>query len=217
MQFRWNLQLLTLYSLFRNLPCSTSNLLVVDADRTFVALNIFCVSLTIALYILNVFWQDRVYYWSFSKIILFIVRCFFLLIHFSVVEDYELPKSTSHIPSVPLNLECSRILSWSTFFSSILIVFLMMFCARFLSEPMIIWSQLIMWLTMWLTMWLVATSCNLNLKMWKCNTRDIGKCNTAFNYILIFRKLFFIYKVTHIDLKPRILTATFLLAPLLNN
>ena len=129
MQCRWNLQLLTLYSLFRNLPCSTSNLLVVDADRTFVALNIFCVSLTIALYILNVFWQDRVYYW-----------CFFLLIHVSVVEDYELPKSTSHIPRVPWNLECSRILSWSTFFSSILIVFLMMFCARFLSEPMIMVS-----------------------------------------------------------------------------
>ena len=55
---------LALYSFFRNLPCSTPNLLAVDADRIFVTLNIFCVSRT---------------------------RCFFLLIHFLVVEDYELP------------------------------------------------------------------------------------------------------------------------------
>ena len=39
------------------------------------------------------------------------VRCFFLLIYFLVVEDYELPKSTSHVLSVPLTLECVRILS----------------------------------------------------------------------------------------------------------
>ena len=39
------------------------------------------------------------------------VRCFFLLIHFLVVEDYELPKSASHILSVPLTMECVRILS----------------------------------------------------------------------------------------------------------
>ena len=37
--------------------------------------------------------------------ILFMVRRFFLLIHFLVVEDYGLPKSTGHILSVPLNLE----------------------------------------------------------------------------------------------------------------
>ena len=55
---------LALYSFFRNLPCSTPSLLAVDADRIFVTLNIFCVSRT---------------------------RCFFLLIHFLVVEDYELP------------------------------------------------------------------------------------------------------------------------------
>ena len=34
---------------------------------------------------------------------------FILLIHFLVAEDYELPKSTSHILSVPLTLECVRI------------------------------------------------------------------------------------------------------------
>ena len=38
------------------------------------------------------------------------VRCFFLLIHFLAVKDYELAKSTSHIVSVPLILECVRIL-----------------------------------------------------------------------------------------------------------
>ena len=31
---------------------------------------------------------------------------FILLIDFLVVKDYELPKSTSHILRVPLNLEC---------------------------------------------------------------------------------------------------------------
>ena len=30
---------------------------------------------------------------------------FFLLIHFLVVKDYELPNGTSHILSVPLNVE----------------------------------------------------------------------------------------------------------------
>ena len=48
------------------------------------------------------------------------IRCFFLLICFSVVEDYELSKSTSHILSVPLNLESETDLGllqhprWST-------------------------------------------------------------------------------------------------------
>ena len=42
---------------------------------------------------------------------MFRVRCFFLLSHFLVVEAYELSKSTSHFLSVPLTLECVRILS----------------------------------------------------------------------------------------------------------
>ena len=45
----------------------------------------------------------------------------------------------------------------------------------------------------------------------------IGKCNSASNYILIFGKLFHIYKLVRIDLKLRILIASFLLALLLNN
>ena len=57
-------------------------------------------------------------YFPKSSFILFMVRCFFLLIHFLVVEDYELPKSTSRILSASLNLECVRILFWSTSFSS---------------------------------------------------------------------------------------------------
>ena len=37
-------------------------------------------------------------------------RCIFLLIDFLVEEDYELPKSTNHIISVSLTMECVRIL-----------------------------------------------------------------------------------------------------------
>ena len=40
------------------------------------------------------------------------VRCFSLLIHFLLVEDYESRKSTSHILSVPLNLECPLFFSY---------------------------------------------------------------------------------------------------------
>ena len=40
----------------------------------------------------------------------------FLLINFLVVKDYESSKSTNHVLSVPLNLECIRILSLSVSF-----------------------------------------------------------------------------------------------------
>ena len=46
---------------------------MIDADRIFVALNIFGVSQTIALDILNVLWLDRAYYWTFSKTKYYIV------------------------------------------------------------------------------------------------------------------------------------------------
>ena len=62
---------------------------MVEADRISVALNISSVFQAIALDILSVFLQDRAYYWS------------SLLIHFLVVEDFELPKSASYILSVP--------------------------------------------------------------------------------------------------------------------
>ena len=38
-------------------------------------------------------------------------KMFLLLIRFLVVEDCELPKSTSHVLNVPISLECLRILS----------------------------------------------------------------------------------------------------------
>ena len=44
---------------------------------------------------------------------LFMIRRFFWLIYFLVVEDYELPEIASHVLTVPLTLECIRILSWS--------------------------------------------------------------------------------------------------------
>ena len=147
MQFRWNIQLLTIYSLLRNLLCSLSNLSMVDEDRIFAALNIFVVSRTIVLAILNVFWRDRANYWPFSKkeqttglFILFIVRCFFLLIHLLVVEDYESPKSASHILSVPLTLNASEFYLDPCLSSPILIVSLMIYCVRLLSELIIMLS-----------------------------------------------------------------------------
>ena len=60
-------------------------------------------------------------------------------------------------------------------------------------------------------------SSNLILKIWECNTRNIKNGNSAPNYVLIFGKLFFVYQLIHIDLKPRILIASFILAPLLND
>ena len=38
--------------------------------------------------------------------------CVYGEMFFVVVEEYELFKSTSHLPNVPLTLECVRILSW---------------------------------------------------------------------------------------------------------
>ena len=46
---------------------------------------------------------------------------------------------------------------------------------------------------------------------------DIRNYNCASNYILMFGKLFHVYKLIHIDLQPKILMASFLLASLVNN
>ena len=48
-------------------------------------------------------------------------------------------------------------------------------------------------------------------------TPVIKKCNSARNYILIFRKLFHNQKLIHIDWKPKIFVALSLLARLTNN
>ena len=141
MQFCWNLQLLILYPLFINLTCSTSNLLAVDADGIFVALNIFGVCRISSWYFKCLLTGEHIAGFFFKlSFILFMGRCFFLLVHFLVVEDYELPKSTSHILSVPLNLELVRILSYPSLFSPTLIFSVMMFCVRLLSELMIMLS-----------------------------------------------------------------------------
>ena len=44
------------------------------------------------------------------------VRRFHFLSHFLVLEDYELPQSSSHLLCVPLTLEYIRILSWPIVF-----------------------------------------------------------------------------------------------------
>ena len=110
------------------------------------------------------------------------VKWFFLLIDFLVVEDYELPKSTSHIWSVP-TLEFVRILSWFISFCT-LMVSLIMFCATFLSELIILLS------THHVTNHLTCRNklrypmiCNLTLKIWKCNTRIYQFCTQLNNDI----------------------------------
>ena len=67
MHFRWNLQLVTRYSLYRNLLCSTTNLLIFEAIRIYVALNTSGVTWTVALDILKVFWKERAYHWPSSQ------------------------------------------------------------------------------------------------------------------------------------------------------
>ena len=69
----------------------------------------------------------------FTSFILFMAKCFLLLIHISVVEDYELSKNASYFLSVALSRECVRILSLSISFFSTLIVSLMIFSVRYLS------------------------------------------------------------------------------------
>ena len=68
------------------------------------------------------------------------VRCFFLMSHFLVVESFELSKSTIHRLSVLLILECLKILSRTISFFSTLIVSLMMLLVRLLSKLMILLS-----------------------------------------------------------------------------
>ena len=118
MQFRWNLQLLTCYSLFRNWLCFTDNLLTFELDRISVTLNTSGVTWTIALDILSFFGQVRTCCWSSLQnkvFIVFMVRWFFLLRHFLVVEDYELSQRKRYVRSVTLTLEYVRTLSWSLF------------------------------------------------------------------------------------------------------
>ena len=104
---------------------------------------------------------------------LFMERCFFLLIRFWAVQDYELPKSTSYILSVPLNLECVRILSWSV---------------SFLSYFSCLPNDVLCKTSIWADDNALNSSCDKpsdlpekfvisSLKEWKWTIRDIRKCN----------------------------------------
>ena len=123
--------------------------MTVEADRISVALNNSD--------ILNVLTGQIILLVFLTKLsfIVFIVRSFFLLSHFLVVEDYELSKSTIHIPIVPLNLECTRILTWS-------ISFFLFFFFYFNCLPDDVLCYLSSWycsqLIMWQTIWRVAAS-----------------------------------------------------------
>ena len=152
------------------------------------------------------------------------VRWFFLLIHFLIVEDYELPKSIIRILSVPLTLECVRIISLSMPFffyfnylpDDVLSWWYWWSSVRFLSELTILLANHMANKLTQLSQQ-VKMCRNVILKRWKCNTRNIKKFSLASNYMFIFGKLFYVYKLIHIDLKPRILIASFLLTPFLNN
>ena len=66
------------------------------------------------LQLMGFLWQLVVFTkWS---LIMFIVEWFLLLSHFLIVEDYELPQSPSHLLSLSVTLEYSRILYWSISF-----------------------------------------------------------------------------------------------------
>ena len=123
------MHLLTHYTYFINLSCSITNFLTVEGDRIYMTLIgfiryhiyifFFGVSRAIVLDILKCLSTSlSILLVFFTKLsfILFTVRFFFLLIHFLEVEDYELPKSTSHVLSVLLSLEYVRILFWSICF-----------------------------------------------------------------------------------------------------
>ena len=76
---------------------------------------------TVALDLLNVF--DKIWHTTaLLREIRFCCvygRCFFFLRHSLVVEDYELPQSSTYLLSVLLTLEYVRILSWPiSFFST---------------------------------------------------------------------------------------------------
>ena len=104
---------------------------------------------------------DRIQYTSSLLQITFYIaygKTFFLFIHFLVLEDYELPKSTSHILSVPLTLKCVRILSWLISFSSTLTVSLMMRLSWWYCSQLTIWQTIWLVATSWARLWVVIWS-----------------------------------------------------------
>ena len=100
-----NLVTPNLLLLFGYPTCSTVNLLTVDADMISVALNTSSVTQAIDLELILALKFYRIY-----------GKMCFLIESFLRSKDYELPKSTSHLLSVPLSLEYVRILSYSISF-----------------------------------------------------------------------------------------------------
>ena len=132
--------------------------------------------------------------------ILFMIRCFFLLIHFLVVEYYGLLKSTSHILShiLPLSQEYVRIhLDPSLFFN-------------FNCLPDDDLCKIVIW----------ADDTALNSSFYKLSDlpQQAQMAYELYNklYIDIWEIILYLQAKPY-RLKTKILIASFLLAPLLNN
>ena len=74
------------------------------------------------------------------SLIVYMVRCFFLLSHFLLVEDYELSNSKSYSQCAINSGMHQKILFWSIYFFSTSVVSLMMFCVGLLFRLMILLS-----------------------------------------------------------------------------
>ena len=138
MQFRWNFQLLIHHSLFRNLPCSTANLLTVEVDRIFVTLNTSGFTGTVAFNVSNDFWQDRALHsWSSSQS--FIVYGKMLLLIEPFISNRKLWVVSKHKSSskYAINSGIHQNSVLVTLFFPTSIASLMMFCVRLLPDLMI--------------------------------------------------------------------------------
>ena len=74
------------------------------------------------------------------SLIVYMVRCFFLLSHFLLVEDYELSNSKSYSQCAINSGMHQKILFWSIYSFSTSVVSLMMFCVGLLFRLMIMLS-----------------------------------------------------------------------------
>ena len=81
------------------------------------------------------------------------VWCFFLLIHISVIEDYELPKSTSHILSAP------KLWNVSEFYLDPSLFFFYFNCLPvYVLCKIITWQTIRLVATSWDNLWVVISS-----------------------------------------------------------
>ena len=99
-------------------------------------------------------------------------------------------------------------------FSFTLIVSLMMFCVRFLSELMILLSTHHLTTHRTCPNKVQSMSCEFDLKNMKMQCRKYQKMQFC-NYIFILGKLFFLHNLIHIDLKKRTLLASFFIGTII--